>query len=161
MFWCVQDEFSHLVQQWNLQRSQALERALTKLLYPQMEKELRAKLLSEAKDGIVKVRQKHSMSIRALFFGGWGINKSAIVFFLVLFLVFGMILNLKKVADMNFTCMSHSCHWYLYCFPWFHDACFNWPLVVDVCFDWSFVIEVYFDWLLVVEVCSDWSVGVL
>lgn len=48
------DEFSHLVQQWNLQRSQALERALTKLLYPQMEKELRAKLLSEAKDGIVK-----------------------------------------------------------------------------------------------------------
>lgn len=53
----LQDEFSHLVQQWNLQRSQALERALTKLLYPQMEKELRAKLLSEAKDGIVKVRQ--------------------------------------------------------------------------------------------------------
>ncbi|OWF42541.1 Transcription elongation factor SPT6 [Mizuhopecten yessoensis] len=48
------DEFSHLVQQWNLQRSQALERALTKLLYPQMEKELRAKLIAEAKEGILK-----------------------------------------------------------------------------------------------------------
>ncbi|XP_053375824.1 transcription elongation factor SPT6-like isoform X2 [Mercenaria mercenaria] len=48
------DEFSHLVQQWNIQRSQALERALTKILYPQMEKELRLKLIQEAKEGILK-----------------------------------------------------------------------------------------------------------
>ncbi|VDI00276.1 transcription elongation factor SPT6 [Mytilus galloprovincialis] len=48
------DEFSHLVQQWNSQRSEALERALTKILYPQMEKELRAKMLAESKEGIVK-----------------------------------------------------------------------------------------------------------
>ncbi|XP_071094189.1 transcription elongation factor SPT6-like [Haliotis cracherodii] len=48
------DEFSHLVQQWNIQRSEALKRALTKILYPQMEKELRTKLLAESKDGIVK-----------------------------------------------------------------------------------------------------------
>ena len=50
------DEFSHLVQQWNLQRSEALERALNKLLYPQMEKELRTKVIAEAKEHIVKVR---------------------------------------------------------------------------------------------------------
>ena len=51
----LQDEFSHLVQQWNIQRSQALERALTKILYPQLEKELRLKLVQEAKEGILKV----------------------------------------------------------------------------------------------------------
>ncbi|XP_052215259.1 transcription elongation factor SPT6-like isoform X2 [Dreissena polymorpha] len=48
------DEFSHLVQQWNTQRTLALERALTKILYPQMEKELRLKLITEAKEGILK-----------------------------------------------------------------------------------------------------------
>ena len=50
-----QDEFSHLVQQWNNQRSEALKRALYKILYPQMEKELRSKLTSEAKEGVLKV----------------------------------------------------------------------------------------------------------
>jgi hypothetical protein len=54
----VQDEFSHLVQQWNIQRNSAVERAITKLLYPQMEKELRAKLLLEAQEGIIKVGQR-------------------------------------------------------------------------------------------------------
>ncbi|XP_052799386.1 transcription elongation factor SPT6-like [Mya arenaria] len=48
------DEFSHLVQQWNTQRTQALERALTKILYPQFEKEIRLKLINEAKEGILK-----------------------------------------------------------------------------------------------------------
>ncbi|KAL3856432.1 hypothetical protein ACJMK2_011193 [Sinanodonta woodiana] len=48
------DEFSSLVQKWNTQRMEALERSLTKILYPQMEKELRAKLFQEAKDGVVK-----------------------------------------------------------------------------------------------------------
>ena len=54
-FSLFQDEFSHLVQMWNIQRSQALERALSKMLYPQLEKELRLKLIAEAKDGITKV----------------------------------------------------------------------------------------------------------
>lgn len=57
---CIQDEFSALVQQWNVQRSQALERALSKILYPQMEKELRLKLIAEAKEGILKVIQLQS-----------------------------------------------------------------------------------------------------
>ncbi|XP_014787232.1 transcription elongation factor SPT6 [Octopus bimaculoides] len=48
------DEFSKLVQQWNNQRSQALERALNKILYPQMEKEIRAKLLKEGKDFVLR-----------------------------------------------------------------------------------------------------------
>ncbi|PVD31669.1 hypothetical protein C0Q70_07087 [Pomacea canaliculata] len=48
------DEFSHLVQQWNIQRSEALKQALYKILYPQMAKELRSKLIAEAKEGIVK-----------------------------------------------------------------------------------------------------------
>ncbi|XP_076452893.1 transcription elongation factor SPT6-like [Babylonia areolata] len=47
------DEFSHLVQQWNIQRSEALKRALEKVLYPQMEKELREKMVAEAKEGIL------------------------------------------------------------------------------------------------------------
>ncbi|XP_022244486.1 transcription elongation factor SPT6-like [Limulus polyphemus] len=48
------DEFSRNVQEWNDQRSQALELALNKFLYPSFEKELRARLVQEAKDGIVK-----------------------------------------------------------------------------------------------------------
>lgn len=48
------DEFSKLVQQWNTQRSQALERALTKILYPQMEKEIRSKLLQEGRDFVLR-----------------------------------------------------------------------------------------------------------
>ncbi|GFO10563.1 LOW QUALITY PROTEIN: transcription elongation factor spt6, partial [Plakobranchus ocellatus] len=48
------DEFSHLVQQWNNQRSEALKRALYKILYPQMEKEIRAKLASESREGVLK-----------------------------------------------------------------------------------------------------------
>nr|KAG5690166.1 hypothetical protein BaRGS_013623 [Batillaria attramentaria] len=48
------DEFSHLVQQWNIQRSEALKRALHKILYPQMEKELKNKLIAEAKEGIIR-----------------------------------------------------------------------------------------------------------
>ncbi|KAI8507404.1 Transcription elongation factor SPT6 [Branchiostoma belcheri] len=48
------DEFSHLVQEWNTQRTMVLERMLKFILYPQMEKELRSKLVQEAKDGIIK-----------------------------------------------------------------------------------------------------------
>ncbi|KAL8562544.1 hypothetical protein ACOMHN_045809 [Nucella lapillus] len=47
------DEFSHLVQQWNIQRSEALQHALERILYPQIEKELRDKMIAEAKEGII------------------------------------------------------------------------------------------------------------
>ncbi|XP_046876108.1 transcription elongation factor SPT6 isoform X1 [Hypomesus transpacificus] len=48
------DEFSHQVQEWNRQRTLAIERALTQFLYPQMAKELKNKLVAEAKENIVK-----------------------------------------------------------------------------------------------------------
>lgn len=49
------DEFSHQVQEWNRQRTLAIERSLTQFLYPQMAKELKSKLVAEAKESIVKV----------------------------------------------------------------------------------------------------------
>lgn len=49
------DEFSHQVQEWNRQRTLAIERALTQFLYPQMAKELKSKLIGEAKESIVRV----------------------------------------------------------------------------------------------------------
>ncbi|KAJ0061685.1 hypothetical protein NL108_005822, partial [Boleophthalmus pectinirostris] len=48
------DEFSHQVQEWNRQRTMAIERALNQFLYPQMSKELKAKLIAEAKESIVR-----------------------------------------------------------------------------------------------------------
>uniref|UniRef100_A0A3P8TS79 Transcription elongation factor SPT6 n=1 Tax=Amphiprion percula TaxID=161767 RepID=A0A3P8TS79_AMPPE len=48
------DEFSHQVQEWNRQRTLAIERALTQFLYPQMAKELKSKLTAEAKESIVR-----------------------------------------------------------------------------------------------------------
>ncbi|KAM3875493.1 transcription elongation factor SPT6-like [Diretmus argenteus] len=48
------DEFSHQVQEWNRQRTLAIERSLKHFLYPQMAKELRNKLLAEAKENITK-----------------------------------------------------------------------------------------------------------
>ncbi|NP_660094.1 transcription elongation factor SPT6 [Danio rerio] len=48
------DEFSHQVQEWNKQRTLAIERSLQQFLYPQMAKELKNKLIAEAKDNIVK-----------------------------------------------------------------------------------------------------------
>ena len=42
-----QDEFSHLVQEWNTQRMNALSRAFNQMLYPLFEKELKLKLLEE------------------------------------------------------------------------------------------------------------------
>ncbi|XP_014910255.1 transcription elongation factor SPT6 isoform X2 [Poecilia latipinna] len=48
------DEFSHQVQEWNRQRTLAIERALNQFLYPQMAKELKSKLIAEAKESIVK-----------------------------------------------------------------------------------------------------------
>lgn len=52
------DEFSHQVQEWNKQRTLAIERALQQFLYPQMAKELKNKLIAEAKENIIKVSLK-------------------------------------------------------------------------------------------------------
>ncbi|XP_067102313.1 transcription elongation factor SPT6-like [Osmerus mordax] len=48
------DEFSHQVQEWNRQRTLAIERSLKQFLYPQMGKELKNKLVAEAKESITK-----------------------------------------------------------------------------------------------------------
>lgn len=48
------DEFSHLVQEWNTQRTNALSRAFNQMLYPLFEKELKLKLLQEAKNFVIK-----------------------------------------------------------------------------------------------------------
>ena len=51
-----QDEFSLLVEKWNTQRTQALGHSLLRVLYPLMERELRTKLLQEAKEFVTQVR---------------------------------------------------------------------------------------------------------
>jgi gamma-glutamyl:cysteine ligase YbdK (ATP-grasp superfamily) len=61
------DEFSKLVQDWNNQRTQALERALTQILYPQMIKELKGKLLQEAKDHVLRVGNALTLSAPTIF----------------------------------------------------------------------------------------------
>ena len=43
------------MQEWNKERSKALARAFDKMLYPLFEKELKTKLLLEAKQFILKV----------------------------------------------------------------------------------------------------------
>ena len=48
-----------LVEKWNAQRAQAVAHALMKVLYPQMEKELRNKLVNEARDHVVEVSNVH------------------------------------------------------------------------------------------------------
>ena len=54
---CLQDEFSLLVEKWNAQRAKAVAHALLKVLYPLMVKELRIKLLDEAKEHVLQVIQ--------------------------------------------------------------------------------------------------------
>jgi transcription elongation factor SPT6 len=49
------DEFSMLVEKWNAQRAQSVAQALMKVLYPQIEKEIKAKLLTEAKEHVIQV----------------------------------------------------------------------------------------------------------
>ena len=44
-----------LVEKWNAQRAQSVAQALMKVLYPQMDKETRIKLLNEAKEHVVQV----------------------------------------------------------------------------------------------------------
>jgi len=51
----TQDEFSTLVQSWNAQRGLAVERSLSKSLYPLLEKELKTKLAEECRQGIERV----------------------------------------------------------------------------------------------------------
>lgn len=43
------DEFSSIVEQWNLLRAQVIEEMCEQILFPELEKELRSKLLQEAK----------------------------------------------------------------------------------------------------------------
>ena len=50
-----QDEFSLLVEKWNTQRTQELGHSLLRVLYPLMERELRTKLLQEAKEFVTQV----------------------------------------------------------------------------------------------------------
>lgn len=49
------DEYSLLVENWNTQRGQALAHALLKVLYPQLEKELRMTLIQEAREAVLHV----------------------------------------------------------------------------------------------------------
>ena len=44
------------MEKWNAQRAQAVAHALLKVLYPLMEKEMRNKLLLEAKEHVLQVR---------------------------------------------------------------------------------------------------------
>lgn len=48
------DEFSYNVEQWNIQRAQVIEDMCNKFLFPDFEKELRSKLLYEAKQFVFK-----------------------------------------------------------------------------------------------------------
>ena len=50
-----QDEYSLLVENWNTQRGQALAHALLKVLYPQLEKELRMTLIQEGREAVLHV----------------------------------------------------------------------------------------------------------
>lgn len=55
-----QEECSALAQAWNEQRFQVVATALEKVLYPQLAKELRLKLLDEAKESVIRVCPLHS-----------------------------------------------------------------------------------------------------
>lgn len=49
-----QDEFSKNVQEWNSLRVESVELALTRLLFPELRKELQTHLLSEAREAVLK-----------------------------------------------------------------------------------------------------------
>lgn len=50
----LKDEFSYTVEKWNEQRALIIDELLEKFLYPEMERELKAKLVAEAKEFIFK-----------------------------------------------------------------------------------------------------------
>lgn len=50
----IRDEFSKNVQDWNALRVECVERALTKLIIPDLRNELRQILLAEARDHVLK-----------------------------------------------------------------------------------------------------------
>lgn len=52
----LKDEFSYNVEKWNEQRGKIIDELLEKFLYPEMERELRTKLVAEAKEYIFKGR---------------------------------------------------------------------------------------------------------
>jgi transcription elongation factor SPT6 len=49
-----QDEFSKNVQEWNSLRVESVELALTRLLFPELRKELQTHLLAEAREAVLK-----------------------------------------------------------------------------------------------------------
>jgi transcription elongation factor SPT6 len=49
-----QDEFSKNVQEWNSLRVESVELALTRLLLPELRKELHTHLLAEAREAVLK-----------------------------------------------------------------------------------------------------------
>jgi transcription elongation factor SPT6 len=49
-----QDEFSKNVQEWNSLRVESVELALTRLLLPELRKELQTHLLAEAREAVLK-----------------------------------------------------------------------------------------------------------
>ncbi|ESO05770.1 hypothetical protein HELRODRAFT_191379 [Helobdella robusta] len=51
----IRDEYSHVVQEWNKQRTLAVERALNVILYPILIKQVKMKLLEEAKEHVMRV----------------------------------------------------------------------------------------------------------
>jgi transcription elongation factor SPT6 len=51
----IQDEFSKSVQAWNNLRGECLELAMKKLLLPALRTELRERLLSEARDSVLRL----------------------------------------------------------------------------------------------------------
>ena len=48
------DEFSYNVEQWNMQRAQVIDELCAKILFPEFERELRSKLLYEAKRHVLE-----------------------------------------------------------------------------------------------------------
>lgn len=48
------DGYSHIAREWNLVRGQAVKIAVEDMLYPTFAKELRAKLVQEARDHVLK-----------------------------------------------------------------------------------------------------------
>ena len=61
------DEYSRNVQEWNTLRHEALDLALKRILYPGFQKELKLRLLNEAKEGVVKVSLYYCIFFLLLF----------------------------------------------------------------------------------------------
>lgn len=52
---CLQDGYSSIIKEWNKLRSEVIELAYRKMLWPEIIKELRTQLLVEAKECVLKL----------------------------------------------------------------------------------------------------------